>query len=330
MKIVRLLILFMLTATGVTAQTGESSDVKSCAEKIHYNCRKCIYTVNAYSHIDKSEQDSTITNVKRRKWRRNVGTAIPIDSEGHLITCQSVVKDAVKVKIITADGEKIPADIIGRDFTGRIAVLKIAPEHIHGVPAVTSLEQISSGKNVYFLGVMPGMSVDVNCGRITSLNPSDGTFEVKTDSIPGTSGTPVFDSGERVLGLLAYKVDANNGTETVSEGNNYLIISLEHASVLAKQVIRKKKPKCGWLGICIDLTSINEDGILVTNIIEGSPAAKGKIQPQDRIYEYNGSPVRSIRDFSEAVTGSKAGDTIIIRLLRGSDRLAVNVTLSER
>ena len=177
---------------------------------------------------------------------------------------------------------------------------------------------------------MPGMSVDVKCGGITSLNPSDGTFEVKTDSIPGTSGTPVFDSNEHVLGLLAYKVDTNSGSQTVADGNNYLIISLEHASVLAKQIIRKKKPKCGWLGICIDLTSINEDGILVTNIIDGSPAAKGNIQPQDRIYEYNGCPVRSIRDFSEAVTDSKAGDTVTIRVLRGMNRLTMNVTLAER
>jgi len=166
---------------------------------------------------------------------------------------------------------------------------------------------------------------------ISGIHQSDGTFEVVTSRIPGTSGTPVFDNNENVLGLLGYEVDATNDyTGSAVDKKTYLIFSLEHASVLAKQVISKTKPKCGWLGVCIDLTSSCTDGIMITNVIKGSPADLSNLKAKDKIYEFNGLPVSNVRDFSEAFMKSKAGETVSIKVLRGDERIAVNVKLTGR
>jgi S1-C subfamily serine protease len=195
------------------------------------------------------------------------------------------------------------------------------------VPKATTSQNLETGEKVYFLGVVPGMSVDINDGIITGVNLADGSIEVKTVKAPGTSGTPVFDNNENVIGILAYQVDSNG---VKPKEATYLVFSLEHATVLSKQVISATRPKCGWLGVCVDLTVAGDDGVVIANIIEGSPAHASSLKPKDRILEYNGQPIRNVRDFSDAFIKTKAGETISIKIIRNNQPMTVGVTLKGR
>lgn len=315
-------------ATGVSGTDASATDSgNDVARKIHDNCRQCVFTVNAYSRISADSATALKNSGKEYKWQRNIGTAIPIDNEGHLITLNSVVKGAEKIKIITHDGETIRAGLLGSDMTGRIAVLKIDESYIPHVPNATTAQKIVTGEKVYFLGVVPGMSVDINTGTITGVNLADGSIEVKTVKTPGTSGTPVFDNNENVIGILAYQVDPNG---VKPKEATYLVFSLEHATLLSKQVISATRPKCGWLGVCVDLTVAGDDGVVIENIIEGSPAHASSLKPKDRILEFNGQPIRNVRDFSDAFIKTKAGETISIKIVRNNQPMTVGVTLKGR
>jgi len=317
---------FSLILSQGYAQTAEETDTEKCARKIRNNCVKCVYTVNAYLKID-----SNGSGTPQARWKRNVGTAIPIDDEGYLITLRNVVENAEKVKVVSSSGEKIEARVVGSDYTGCISVLKIDRRFVRFVPNIIPLKTLTSGNKVFFLGVVPGMLVDVSCGIISRVMASDGTFEVKGDDIPKTSGTPVFDRDENVLGLLAYQIKQEGASHVRGEAERkYLIISHEHAAVLARHVISNNRPSCGWLGVCIDLTSSNGSGILITDVIEGSPAEKSDIRPNDIICEYNGHTISSPSQFSDYFSRTRAGDTVTIKLIRGNRHISVDVKLAGR
>jgi len=324
-SVVSFFVLSSVLPRGYAQTTGET-DTEKCARKIRNNCVKCVYTVNAYLKIDSNGSESP-----RARWKRNVGTAIPIDDEGYLITLRSVVENAEKVKVVSSSGEKIEARVVGSDYTGCISVLKIDGRFIRFIPNIIPLKTLKAGSKVFFLGVVPGMSVDVSCGTVTRVMASDGTFEVRGDDIPRTSGTPVFDRDENVLGLLAYQIKPEGVPPARSRAERkYLIISHEHAAVLARHVISNNRPRCGWLGVCIDLTSSNGNGILITDVIEGSPAEKSDIRPNDIICEYNGHTISSPSQFSDYFSRTKAGDTVTIKLIRGNRHLSVDVKLAGR
>ena len=319
---------FILSPPAPAFPQAVGSDNSLYADRIQKRCKSCVFTVNAYSRIDENASGG---DGGKKKWLRSVGTAVPVGKEGHLLTLYSVVEDAEKVEVVNDAGEKTPAEIVGSDHTGRIAVLKIDPGFVKYVPEVVSINQVKSGDEVFFLGVVPGMSVDVCRGLIRKVRKSDGTIELTTSDNPGTSGTPIFDKNECVIGLLAFQVDADDDSiHGDSKEKVYIAVSLEYASVLAHRVIDEAKPKCGWLGVCIDLTDPGDNGLLIKDVIEDSPADHSNLRPQDRIYEFNGVPVNTPHQFSDVFSRTKSGETVSLKIFRGDRRMSIDVLLTDR
>ena len=235
------------------------------------------------------------------------------------------------VIVTTCEGKQVKARVLGSDYTGFISVLEIDDNHISTLPPIASLESIHPGNEVFFLGVIPGMSLATNPGIIGTIRPFNGTFEVKTSGNPGTSGPPVFDKNKNVLGLLAFQIDNNDkasGTETAEK--TYLVISLKYASVLARQVINIAEDKCGWLGLGICPKNSGENKVLIQKVIKDSPAYKNGIKPEDRIIEFNSIAISSPHQFIEAFIKTKPGDKISIKILRENKPLSFNITLDKR
>ena len=314
------------------AETISEAEVRVIAKKIQKNYNQCVFTVNSFTRLTPEYSVPQVKNKKYVKWCRNVGTAIPIDDQGHLITLHRVVENAEKVEVITSTGKKVNAHVLGCDDTGHISVLQIEDYSKRSIiPKITSLNNIHPGNEVFFLGVVPGMSIAVNSGLIGNIRLHDGIFEVNTDCNPGTSGTPVFDKDENILGFLAFQIDKNNHTtpgETYE--NTFLVISSEYASVLARHIINNSNAQCGWLGLYIDPISSVKDGVIIKNVVKGSPANKSGLQPLDKIIEFNNIPISTLLQLCEAFSNKRSGETVSLKILRADRLLSFRVTLIER
>ena len=317
--------------TDAAAEKFQDDGVSSLARKIENSYRQSVFIVNAYKKICTCNNPQVKEKPGGGKCLRNVGTAFPVDTKGHLITLRSVVNNADKVLVTTSNGTQVNAQILGSDYAGLISVLKIDGHNVSTPPKIKSMESINPGNEVFFLGVIPGMSLAANQGLICAIRPSDGTIEVKTASIPGTSGTPVFDKNENVLGLLAFQIDRNEkNTRIESNEKTYLVISLEYASLLAHQVINLVEARCGWLGLGICIKDCGENGVLIKKVIKGSPADKIGIKCKDRIITFNNITISGPHQFIETFTKTKPGDRVSIKIFREGSLLSFNVTLAER
>ena len=319
----------MMVLTGIcatfsvsVAQAGGNPELQNTEQDILDGFRHCVFTVNAYSSI---VPEQTEGNTEKAKWKRNVGTALPIDDMGHLITISCVLKDAEKVTVMTDTGESVPAKVVGSDSAGRISVLRIDPMYIKEVPHAGSIDAVEKGSFAYFFGAVPDMEIAVTRGWISMFRPDDGIFELLGPKTAGTSGTPILDGDSNVIGILAFNIDTDDIDPDLSK---YAVIPYEYAYVLARYIINNDMMNVGWLGVAIDISSTGK-GILVSKVIESSPATNAGIAPGDRIVSFHDTVVTSPRHFIDLLGGTAPRDVVNITLLRGGDQLGVTVTMGD-
>ena len=309
---------------------------KSFSQMIIQKYGRSIFTVNAYTEI---RYDDSIKRNKNnnQRWCQNVGTAFSVDNNGYLITFNSVIKDAKEVQVISSTGDKIKASVIGCDKSEKISVLKIDDYIDLSIPGESLSNNMNPGDEVILLCIKE-IGLKAISGIISDIRPHYGTVIVNISGNPGTSGTPVFDKNQRLLGFLAYQIEKNgkekNNTapdNSVSETNSYLVISSEFAWVTARLIINKSEGNCGWLGIASSINNINtpvKDGVVIKGIVKNSPAEKSGLTINDKIIKFNSIPISSFVGLIEALTDTKAGDTVPIHFLRGDRILSSDVTLS--
>ena len=71
-------------------------------------------------------------------------------------------------------------------------------------------------------------------------------------------------------------------------------------------------------------------GVRFADIREGSPAAKAGLKPGDIMIEFAGKPIGNLYDFTYALRDSKAGDLVLVKVLRGDQTIDAKVLLTER
>jgi C-terminal processing protease CtpA/Prc len=100
-----------------------------------------------------------------------------------------------------------------------------------------------------------------------------------------------------------------------------------------------EKTKKGWLGVGVqELTpSLREamkvgdrQGLLITNVIEDSPADKANLKDEDVIVEFDGKKVEKADDFVRMVRNTAPGKKVTVKFIRAGEEKKVEVTIAER
>ncbi|MHB9029604.1 MAG: S1C family serine protease [Candidatus Latescibacterota bacterium] len=269
--------------------------------------------MNAYSRLESGDSRK---EAKDLRWQRNVGTAFPLDDQGYLVTLNCVIRDAERIQVTGGAGEKLDAELVGKDENGGISVLKVIRRGGFPFPRIRPVRDVKAGTRVFFLATPHGGPVAMVPGNVEAVRSSDGAIMVTVSGEPGTSGTPVFDEEGRIIGLLAFHLE-NGGLRRSSDSEkSYLVFPMEYAVLMARSIINRFEAKSGWLGV---KASPNE--LMVGEVVPGSPAEKSGIRPGDRIVEFNDTPVHAPDDLIQAVGATRAGETVLVKIIRNGKML---------
>ena len=115
-------------------------------------------------------------------------------------------------------------------------------------------------------------------------------------------------------------------------------IPINTAGWIASQLEQNGTVKRGWIGIKIqsnnkdvarDLKINDNQGVIVSEVTENSPAAKAGINAGDVILSLGKTEISNSKDFSRLVAESPIGKKITLVLLRGQQVKTVNVMVQE-
>ncbi len=264
------------------------------------------------------------------------GSGVIVDQAGYIITNYHVVDRASDVLVELSDGETQRAQIVGTDPATDVAVLKIGASNLTAAPWGKSAE-MEVGDPVLAIGSPFGLARTVTAGILSAtgrhavIQHTSYRDFLQTDAAvnPGNSGGPLVNMQGQIVGI-----------NTAIVGPTYQGISFAIPSDMVHdvytQLVKSGKVVRGWLGVAMDKLSAQESqrrgvsGVLVTSVVDGSPAADAGIQQGNVITKFNGKRVVSPAELGLAVAWSKIGEKATVTVRRGDETLELNVNIAQR
>ena len=275
------------------------------------------------------------------------GSGIIIDKDGHILTNNHVIEGQKKITIIFANGEQAEAKLLAGDSLADIAVLKVDI----AVPAVAELgdsSTLTSGEHVLAIGSALGdFRNTITAGIISGLGRTLPGVDYRMDDLiqtdaainHGNSGGPLINLAGQVVGInvAIYRGDATSGDTSV-EGVGFAI-PINTAKIVAQQIISTGKVTRPYIGVSYQTLTpqlasyyklSQPQGAYVTAIVPNMPAAKAGLQEQDIIVAVNDRKLSDTLSLFTALIRYKPGDTVQMKIMRGSKEMTLNVVLAER
>jgi S1-C subfamily serine protease len=271
--------------------------------------------------------------------RRLPASGIVWSEDGLIVSANHVVRQDEKIGIGLADGQTVSAELVGRDPTTDLVVLRAAASGLT-VPdwGNAQAQTMGVGHLVLALG-RPGKTVQATLGIISALSqdnwrtPAGGLLDryLQTDVVmyPGFSGGPLVDVNGQVLGL---------NTSALLRGVS-LTVPAASISQVVETLLTHGRVRRGYLGISTQPVRLpeslrqqlgQETGLLLVAVEEGSPGAKGGLVLGDTIVTFDGVSVRAYDDLIALLSGDKVGQEVPAQIIRGGQMQEVKVAIGER
>ena len=264
-----------------------------------------------------------------------LGSGVLIRTDGVLLTNAHVVGDAREVRVELADGRRLSGRVLGRDVSGDIAVVKIPGS---GFPRALlgDSDRLQVGQASIAIGNPLGLDRTVTTGVVSAINRSgldmDGLIQTDAAINPGNSGGPLLDSRGRVIGINT-AVLRGRGASGLG-----FAIPINMANHVAQQLIETGRVQRARLGL--SYTDIDSElaeqfnlpvrqGIVVQEVLPGSPAAQAGIRVQDLITRADDTAITSGGDLRRVLRAHLPGDELTLTLRRGQRTVTVTAILAE-
>lgn len=274
------------------------------------------------------------------------GSGIIYTADGYIITNYHVIEDAatssstgIDVYLTSNRDTSYPATIIGYNITYDLAVIKIEAQNLTPIE-LADVTSLKVGQYVAAIGSPGGLEFmgSVTYGIISGLNRviSDGSSNtdvelIQTDAAinPGNSGGALVNTAGKLVGVNSSKIAA-----TEYEGMGFAI-PVDTVKEICDKIIANKDTPNPYIGITISERYTAEDlqemgypvGAVVNSVTSGGPAYNAGIRRGDIITEFNGRTVKSYDELSDAVSKTKPGDRVNVKLYRSGRYYTTNITV---
>jgi S1-C subfamily serine protease len=268
--------------------------------------------------------------------RPGSGSGVLISADGLALTNSHVVNGRDRLRAVTADGDRLHADVLGDDPATDLALIRLAARDLPHA-ALGDSAALRVGQLVIAVGNPFGLHSTVSTGVVSALGRSlrgpggrliEDMVQHTAPLNPGNSGGPLVDSRGRVVGI-------NSAVVAWSQGLGFAIPAAT-ARFVADELLAKGKVRRVYLGVAAgvaplprhlarDLDLLNESAVAVMGVEPGSPAARAGIREGDLIVELGGRIINTIDDLHRGLTKLAAGAAAGLTVVRGDRRLEIEM-----
>lgn len=283
-----------------------------------------------------------------------VGSGVIYDGQGHILTNNHVVEGAQTLTVALPDGRSYDAKVVGTDPQTDLAVVQIQADNLP-VAQMGDSGQIGVGDWVVAIGNALALSggptvtagVVSATGRTVQEPGSSGSQAgpflydlIQTDAAinPGNSGGALVNLNGQVVGINTLVAGtAEPGVQAQGIG---FAISINSARPIADQLVSTGKAVHPFIGINyagltpsmarqFNLPS-NTKGIVVAQVVPGSPGAQAGLQQGDVITQVGDQPITDESTLGRYLITRKPGDALTLTIQRGGQSQQITVTLGTR
>ncbi|MBN2317131.1 MAG: DegQ family serine endoprotease [Sedimentisphaerales bacterium] len=275
-----------------------------------------------------------------REYRQSgQGSGFIISEDGYILTNNHVVGQADVISVKTHDGREFNAKLIGTDEKTDVAVIKIEGENLPTLPLGDS-DHLDIGEWVIAIGNPFGLAETLTFGIVSAKGRStvgiaDYEDFIQTDAAinPGNSGGPLINLDGEVIGINTAIFSQSGGSVGIG-----FAIPINMAKHIKDQLVKEGKVTRGQLGVSIsDLTSDVADyfgldstrGVVVNEVVEGSPAQKAGLEAGDVILKINDRDVESMGQLRNTIASMEPGTTVRMLVNRQGKEKTLPVKIGE-
>lgn len=278
----------------------------------------------------------------RSSQRVGSGSGVVFAKDGYIVTNNHVIMDADEIKVI-AGKRSFSAELIGRDPSSDLAVIKINSDELP-VIARGDAELVNVGEWVLAVGNPFNLTSTVTAGIVSAkgrnINILKDKFPIEsfiqTDAAinPGNSGGALVNANGELIGI---------NTAILSQTGSYagygFAIPINIVQKVFNDLVEYGEVQKAFTGTeLIDIDGelaerigIEDlDGVLVTEIKNGSAAYKAGLEKRDVIRKINGLQISSKGQVEELIAQSYPGDELILLVERDSKIISKSLTLTNR
>ena len=285
---------------------------------------------------------ATVTILNYNSAGGGSGSGVVIDRAGYIVTNNHVVQGARRLEVIFAHGGGVSAQLIGGSPEFDLAVLKVDADQVPAVATFGDSAELKQGERVAAIGsALGGFRNTVTSGVVSAhnraLGSQRGLLQTDTAINHGNSGGPLINLAGEIVGINVMVLRGNIGGD-VTEGLGFSIPS-NTAKIVAKQLIETGEVQTPFLGVRYadlnpQLSMENKlsvvTGSLIEEVIPRTAAASVGLRSGDVILAVDGQSVDDAHPLSQLLLLHRVGDRITLTIVRGSDRLDMQVTLGSK
>jgi serine protease Do len=295
---------------------------------------------------------------------QGLGSGFVWSKEGHIVTNNHVVENAVEIMVVFADGTITEAELVGADADSDLAVLKVdVPANMLVPVTIADSDTVKVGQLAIAIGNPYGLDGTMTVGIVSAkgrtlqtglgLTPGFSIPNIiQTDAPinPGNSGGVLVDGEGNLIGVttaIESPVQANTGIGFVVPSNT--------VRKVVPSLIEKGSYEHAWLGISagtlvpdiaeamkLDKTT---RGVIISEVVENGPAAQAGIRGSqeqatingisvniggDIITTIDGQPIQEMDDVISFLSTTSVGQAITVTVLRDGKEMNVDVILGAR
>lgn len=273
------------------------------------------------------------------------GSGFITRSDGVILTNAHVVEGTSEVSVTLPDGRSFSGKVLGADPLTDIAVVRVVAQKLPVAPLGDS-SNVRPGEWAIAIGNPLGLDNTVTAGIISAIQRTNAIGEgqrvpyIQTDAAvnPGNSGGPLINDRGQVIGV-------NTAIRQAPGAGLSFAIPINQAKKIAAQILEKGRASHPYIGVRLQALTpqlareINAtssecrlpetDGVVVVEVLNGSPAAKAGLQPCDLIETVGGQAVKNPSEVQVAVDQGKVGQSLTITIRRGSGSRSITLEPAE-
>jgi serine protease Do len=274
---------------------------------------------------------------------KTLASGLIVDKRGFILTNEHVVDDAQSVTVTLPSKIEYPAEIIGVDKQTDLALIKTVTTEELTVAKLGNSDQVEVGEWVIAVGNPYGFDRTVSFGivsgkgRVLPNMPGENQLIndfIQTDAAidPGSSGGPLVNLNGEVIGINSIGFGRGQG----------FTIPINTADEVKEKLLASGTIERGWMGVAVQPLSRDYaryygrpelEGILVSDVVSGSPADSAGILSGDIITSYRGQKVSAEKEedlnkFQTMVSQSDMGKPVMLKIVREGRDTTVSVNIS--